>query len=110
MIEGTPDDALDVLLLMRSGSTMVGESRSLVLFRNISPSPRPCCPEALIVAVSATGPLATFNLGDIDVYEVCLEAAADSISRWGRASCGWLTRSAQVTKLEAVGGSIADPE
>jgi hypothetical protein len=48
VIEGTPDDALEVLLLMRSGSTMVGESRVLGRFRNISPSPRPCWPDALM--------------------------------------------------------------
>ncbi len=54
VMEGTPEDALEVLLLMRSGSTMVGESRSRGRFKNISPSGLPWCPETLMATGGRT--------------------------------------------------------
>ena len=50
-MEGTPEDALEDLLLIRRGSTMVGESRPEGRFKNISPSGFPWGPETLIAMI-----------------------------------------------------------
>lgn len=50
----TPDDALAVLLLMRSGSTIVGESRPDGRPRNSSPSGRPIDRSDTLMAESKT--------------------------------------------------------